>query len=236
MGWLDIGSWLDGLSGVSPAVIYLTIGALALLESAALVGLFVPGETAVLLGGVLAHEGRVNVVAMVFVVTIGATLGDSISYELGRVSRSWLPDSRLGRLIGRERLDTGTRYLERRGAKAIFFGRFVAIVRTGVPLLAGASRMRYRSFLLWNVLGALVWASLHVSLGYAAGASRDQFERVLHSASLVAIAVVIAAVAVHRRRVRKSSPADRPAPEHVRSHPCAEDRADRSSTPLRRAA
>jgi membrane-associated protein len=143
MSWFDIGAWLDGLGHLDPAVIYLVIGGLALLESAALVGLFVPGETAVLLGGVLAHEGSVNVVAMIAVVAIGAVIGDSISYEIGRRAGPWLAGSRLGRLLGEERLDAGRRYLQRRGAKAVFLGRFVAVVRTGVPLLAGVSRMRY---------------------------------------------------------------------------------------------
>jgi membrane protein DedA with SNARE-associated domain len=205
MSWLDIGSWLDGLGQLDPAVIYLVIGGLALLESAALVGLFVPGETAVLLGGVLAHEGHVNVVAMVLVVALGATLGDSISYEIGRKAGPWLGGSRLGRVLGADRLDAGARYLERRGAKAIFFGRFIAVVRTGVPLLAGVSRMRYRSFLSWNVLGAVLWAALHVSIGYGAGASRDKLESVMHSAGLVAIGVIVVVGVVHVLRTGRAA-------------------------------
>ena len=204
MSWFDIGAWLDGLGQLDPAVIYLVIGGLALLESAALVGLFVPGETAVLIGGVLAHEGHVNVAAMILVVAIGAILGDSISYEIGRRAGPWLNESKLGRVIGARRLDTGTRYLQRRGAKAVFFGRFLAVVRTGVPLLAGVSRMRYRAFLQWNVLGAVLWSLLHVSIGYGAGASRAQLESVLHSAGLVGLAVVAVLVLLHVRR-RKAS-------------------------------
>src|SRR3954451_16143786 len=105
MGWFNIGAWLDGLGGLDPKVIYLVIGGLALLESAALVGLFVPGESAVLLGGVLAHEGRVNVLVMIIVVAIGATAGDSISFEVGRhAPEAWFVDSKLARLLGPQRL------------------------------------------------------------------------------------------------------------------------------------
>src|SRR3954454_1826563 len=194
MTWLDITAWLDNLGHLHPAVILAVIGGLALLESAAFVGLLVPGEAAALLGGALAQQGHVNLGLMVVVVAVGATLGDSISYELGRHAGPWLMKSSLGHLIGEERFADGTQYLQRRGAKAVFFGRFVAVVRTGVPLLAGASRMRYRNFLAWNVAGAVLWAMLHVGLGYTAGASLDRFESALHSAGLAAAVLVLVAV------------------------------------------
>jgi len=203
MGWFEVSAWLDGLGGLNPVIIYVAIGGLALLESAAFVGLFVPGESAVLLGGVLAHEGNVNVVVMILVVALGATLGDSISFELGRrVPRRWLVDSKVAQLIGPQRLEAGRNYLARRGSSAIFFGRFVAVVRTGVPVLAGASPMRYRAFLTWNVLGAVLWAVLHVSLGYAAGASSEQLGRVIHSAGLVAVGAIVVIVVAAMRRPR----------------------------------
>jgi membrane protein DedA with SNARE-associated domain len=202
MTWLDITGWLDSLGRLHPSVILLIIGGLALLESAAFVGLFVPGETAVLLGGALAQQGHVNLAAMMFVVALGATVGDSISYELGRQAGPWLTTSKLGRIIGEERLDAGSDYLRRRGAKAIFFGRFIAVVRTGVPLLAGVSRMRYRSFLAWNVLGAVLWSVAHVLMGYAAGASMHKIESILNSAGLVALALVAGILVFHLRRRR----------------------------------
>jgi membrane protein DedA with SNARE-associated domain len=151
---------------------------------------------------VLAHEGHVNVFLMMLVVAVGAICGDSLSYEIGRKAGPWFSRSRLGRAFGEERIDTGTRYLQRRGAKAVFFGRFIAVVRTGVPLLAGVSRMRYRAFLMWNVLGAVLWSILHVSIGYAAGSSRGQLESGLHSAGFVGVGVVALIVVLHVRRFR----------------------------------
>jgi membrane protein DedA with SNARE-associated domain len=140
---------------------------------------------------------------MIAVVALGATLGDSISYEIGRRAGPWLRRAWIGRVLGEDRLDSGARYVQRRGAKAVFFGRFIAVARTGVPLFAGVSRMRYGAFLRWNVLGATLWAILHVSIGYGAGASRDRFESVLHSAGFVSIGVVVVIVAAtlvgHRR-------------------------------------
>ena len=94
MHWLDIGSWLNGVGDLDPTVIYLVIGGLALLESAAFIGLLVPGESAVLVGGALAAHGDVNVFVMMAAVAMGAALGDSFSYEVGRRSGPWLMGSR----------------------------------------------------------------------------------------------------------------------------------------------
>jgi membrane protein DedA with SNARE-associated domain len=192
-------------------VIYLVIGGLAFLESAALVGVLVPGETAVVIGGVMAHDGHVNVLVMIVVVALGAVLGDSFSYEMGRRAGPWIGRSWLGRMVGEQRIDAGARYLQRRGAKAVFFGRFVAVVRTGVPLFAGVSRMRYRTFLEWNVLGAVLWSALHVSIGYGAGASRAQLESVLHSAGLVGLGAIAVVALVHVRR-RRAPNCEQPMP------------------------
>jgi membrane protein DedA with SNARE-associated domain len=202
MHWLNFGTWLNGIGDLDPTVIYLVIGGLALLESAAFIGLLVPGESAVLVGGALAAHGDVNVFVMVAAVAVGAALGDSFSYELGRRSGTWLMGSRLGRAFGERRAEAGARYLERRGAKAVFFGRFIAVVRTGVPVLAGAARMPYRTFVLWNVTGAVLWSALHVSLGYAAGRSGGQLQSSISTAGAVAVVLVVAAVAVQLRRHR----------------------------------
>jgi membrane protein DedA with SNARE-associated domain len=213
MHWIDIGSWLDRLGDLDPTTIYLAIGALALLESAAFIGLLVPGESAVLVGGALAAHGDVNVFVLIAAVALGAALGDSFGYEIGRRSGPWLRGSRLGRALGPQRTEAGARYLERRGAKAVFFGRFVAVVRTGVPVLAGAARMPYRTFVLWNVTGAVLWSALHVSVGYAAGRSGGQLQSALSTAGLVAVAVVVAAAALQLHRHRHRHPRDRSATE-----------------------
>src|SRR3954468_21685704 len=117
MQWLDIGSWLNALGDLDPTVIYLVIGVLAFLESAAFVGLLVPGESAVLVGGALAAHGDVNVVAMVAIVAVAAALGDSFSYEVGRRCGPWLFGSRLGRAFGEDRLESGGRSPERPGGQ-----------------------------------------------------------------------------------------------------------------------
>ena len=87
---------------------------------------------------------------------------------------------------------------------------FLVENRSGVPILAGASPMRYRAFLTWNVFGAVVWSILHVSLGYAAGASGEQLGRVIHSAGLVAIGAIALLLVVAVRRSKAPTPDELP--------------------------
>jgi membrane protein DedA with SNARE-associated domain len=198
---VDVSSWFDELEKGDPTVILLVIGSLALLENAAFVGVLVPGEASVLLGGALAATGAVDIVALGAVVAVAATVGDSIGYSLGRTLGPRLDGSRVERLIGRHRLAAARTYMHDRGARAVFFGRFVAVVRTAVPFLAGAGRMPYRSFLAWNAIGALIWSVVHVGVGAAVGASLERAESTMSAMSVVLV-VVVAAVIVRQRHRR----------------------------------
>jgi membrane protein DedA with SNARE-associated domain len=199
LSWLDLGSRLDDLGHVDAWAILLVVGLLAFLENAALVGLVVPGEAAVLVGGALAQRGAVDVVPLWVVVFIGAVAGDSVGYTIGKRLMPWLATTRAVRFVGAERLQAATHYMHRRGPKAVFFGRFVALVRTLVPLLAGASRMSYRRFLTWNAAGAFIWSLAHVAAGYAAGASWRRLESTLSGVGLI-VALVVGVVVVKQLR------------------------------------
>jgi membrane protein DedA with SNARE-associated domain len=130
---------------------YLLLFIATMLESAAFLGLFVPGETLTVLAGVLVSAGLLGLPESMAVAAFGAAAGDSIGYELGRhFGRPWLLAH---------------------GGKTVLIARFVGILRALAPFIAGASRMPYRWFLLFNVLGAVLWAVSFVSLGYALGAS-----------------------------------------------------------------
>ena len=121
--------------------------------------------------------------------------------EIGRHLGQRIYDSRLGRVVGRERWTRARRFLRRRGATAVFFGRFIGVLRALVPAIAGDSRMPYPRFLLWNVAGALVWAPATVLAGYLAGPSYRALERWLGRGSLVLAAVVALGLFVwHVRR------------------------------------
>jgi membrane protein DedA with SNARE-associated domain len=189
-----IGALTSWLSGLASPWAYVVVGVLTLLEAAAFVGLVVPGETALLLGGVLAFQGRVSLLLMIAVAAAGAIIGDSVGYEIGRHVGPPLRRSRLGQRVGAERWARADRYLAAKGGRAVFFGRFVGILRALVPTIAGASRMPYRVFLPWNAAGGVIWAPCFVLAGYAAGSSYGLVERWVGRITL--FLVVLAAVAV----------------------------------------
>src|SRR5919201_3671078 len=168
----DLESVLTDLSDTLGTWTYLLVAALAFLETGAFVGLVAPGETAIVLGGVVAAEGKIELALIILVAWLAAALGDLASFLLGqRLGRRFLiaRGPRLG--VTAERLERVEGFFARHGAKAILIGRFVGIVRAVAPFLAGASRLRLRGFLPWSLLGTAAWASAFTLVGYAFHAS-----------------------------------------------------------------
>jgi len=185
---------------------YLLVFAGATLESAAFLGFIVPGETLVIVSGVLASLGIFDVTELIIVVAAGAIVGDNVSYHLGRrLGRAWL--LRHGGRVGlhESRLERVERVYERYGGPAVTFGRFVGFLRPLVPFVAGAARMPYARFLGFNLLACVAWAVVTVLLGYFVGESWELVERWIGRAGLVAVALValIAAFVWYRRRRRR---------------------------------
>jgi membrane-associated protein len=200
-----ITNWLAGLSG--PAV-YAVVAALVFCEDALFFGFVLPGETAVVLGGVAASQGHVSVYWLALAVVLAAIAGDSVGYELGH---HFGPAILATRPLRRHqnRVSNAQDFIRRRGPAAVFLGRFVAFFRAMMPALAGISRMHYRTFLLFNALGGLVWGVGFTLLGYLAGTAYAQVEHTVGRAlAIVLAAVVIAALAawhLRRRRARRST-------------------------------
>jgi undecaprenyl-diphosphatase len=191
-----IAGLLDRLAELASPWGYVLVGALALLEAAAMVGLVVPGEAALLVGGFLASQDKAELPLMMVVAAVGAIVGDSIGYEIGKHLGPSLRRSRVGRWVGDERWHRAEDYLNRHGGRAVFFGRFVGVLRAMVPTLAGLSGMPYRTFLPWNALGGLVWAPGFVLLGYVAGGSYHKVATWAGRASTVLLILVVLVVIV----------------------------------------
>jgi membrane protein DedA with SNARE-associated domain len=200
-----VSNLINVVAGMASPWGYVVVGLLAMLESAAFVGLVIPGETGLLVGGFLAYQGKASVLVMMAVAALGAIVGDSIGYEIGRAVGPSLKASRLGQKIGAERWQRAEQYVNRKGGAAVFVGRFVGVLRALVPTIAGLSGMRYRTFLAWNAAGKIIWGPLFVSLGYLAGSSFRRIERIAGGAGLALLGVVgvAAVVAVLRRRSQR---------------------------------
>ena len=191
------------LARVSGPVALLLIGALVFGETAIFLGFVIPGETAAVLGGVLASRGRVSLPLLIVVVVVAAVTGPLVGYEIGRHLGSRVIAARRMRTVAAG-LDRAQAVLRRRGGLAVLLGRFVAVLRALMPAVAGTTRMPYRTFLFYNVLGGIIWGVGYCLLGYAAGSAYAAIERTVGTGVAVAAAVVVVAAvvvwAVRRRR------------------------------------
>jgi len=164
-----MGQLAEGLLSLSGWAALSFLFLLPALEAPAFLGLVLPGELGLLLGGVLASQGRISLGAAVAVGVAGALAGDSAGYWIGRRWGPRVLSSGLGRRVGPARLHR-VESLLRGGGRALAVGRGTAGVRVVLPGLAGMLGLRYRTFALWTGAAAIVWAVAHVLLGYVAGA------------------------------------------------------------------
>jgi membrane protein DedA with SNARE-associated domain len=183
---------METLLEFSGATAYVGVGLLAMAESGLFVGLLVPGETAMILAGVLVARGHAELGWMVIAASAGAIIGDSISYEVGRRFGPRLATTRLGRRVGDQNWCQARDYVGARGGRAVFFGRFLGVLRALVPAVAGWAGMRYRAFLTFNIAGGLIWSTGTILLGVLAGRSWQLVETWVGRISLVGAGLVIA--------------------------------------------
>ena len=152
---------------------------LAFLETGAFVGFVAPGETAVIVGGLVAGQGEISLLVLIAIVWACAVRGDLTSFVLGRrLGRGWLLRHGERLKITEERLQQVEGFFERRGGATILVGRFIGFVRPLAPFLAGAARMPLRRFLPYDVLGAGAWTATFATLGYVFWQSFDKLTHV----------------------------------------------------------
>ena len=187
--------------------IYVVVFLVAFAEGGALLGLFLPGESSMLLAGVLVSQGRGSLAAVLALAVAGSVLGDSAGYWTGRLFGHRLRATRLGRRIGNERWARAEMFIRDRGKAAVAVGRFASFLRTLVPPLAGSSHMAYRDFVAFNAPAAAIWATLYVLLGSFAGDSWDAVARWSGLLGKLLFAAVVAGIValVAMRRLRQDS-------------------------------
>jgi len=166
----------------SVAAVFVLAGA----ETALLIGFLVPGEVAAILGGVIASRGHVPLAAMIAAAIAGAACGDSIGYFTGRKAGSGT--------FGKHRRKHWSRAKAflKRGGSAVLLGRFTPFLRTIMPAAAGAAKMPYRRFLLWDLAGVALWGAISTLAGYWGGRNA---ELLLHRAGLAGLALLVVVAA-----------------------------------------
>lgn len=175
---------------------YWTVFLGIMLENA---GIPLPGETVTLVGGFLAGSGELNYWLVMASATGGAILGDNFGYWIGYYG-GWSLLTRLGRFfrLQESQLVEVRNQFSKNAAKAVFLGRFIALLRIFAGPLAGLSQMPYRQFLLYNAAGAVTWAGVTVTVAYFAGqlVSIEQLLQWLAQLGVVAAVVVAGAIAI----------------------------------------
>ncbi|HEX9481682.1 MAG TPA: DedA family protein [Solirubrobacteraceae bacterium] len=164
----------------------------------------VPGETGLITAAVLASQGKLHIELVIPLAAAAAIVGDNIGYVIGRKGGRWILE-RPGR-FQRQRNDVlriGEPFFERHGPKAVFFGRFLLGLRVWASWLAGATRMPWRSFVLWNALGGIVWASAIGLIAYFLGHSASNAIQAFGIYGLIALLIAIVSFVVLHRRGRR---------------------------------
>jgi membrane protein DedA with SNARE-associated domain len=175
-------------------------------------GIPFPGETMLLLAAFYASvDHHLNIVLVIACAALGAILGDNFGYYIGRAGGHPFVE-RFGRyfFVKPRHLNYAERFFVRHGGKTVFFGRFVAILRIWAAFLAGMHHMHWRSFVVYNAAGGILWATLYGTLGYIAGrVFHDNFAEIEHLAQTlgwvtgsIIIAVVVIAVLIVRWRLK----------------------------------
>ena len=173
----------------------------AFAEAALFIGFILPGETALLIGGVLAHAGVWNVWVFLGAAIVGAIAGDSVGYEVGKHFGPRIKVNAFGRLVGEKRWRLAQAIFDRYHGGAIFFGRAQALLRALVPALAGMNNVPYRQFIKWNAAGGIVFSSIVVLLGYEFANSLETLEKYLRYWAIFFLAAVAVVIFLLKRKL-----------------------------------
>jgi membrane-associated protein len=193
------------LTELVKAIGYLGVTAIVFTESGLLIGFFLPGDSLLFTAGFLASQGTMNVWLLAGLAFVAAVGGDAVGYQIGhRVGRRLFdnPDSRF---FKRAYLIQSELFFQKHGGKAVFLARFLPIIRTFTPVVAGMGAMSYPRFFVFNVLGALGWAVGVTLAGYLLGNSIPGVDRYL--LPMIAVIILLSSLpsVVHILRERSKS-------------------------------
>ena len=160
-----------------------------------------PGETALLIGGVLAHAGVWNVWIFLGASIVAAITGDSVGYEIGKHLGPRIKENAFGRFVGEKRWKLAQAIFDRYHGGAIFFGRAQALLRALVPALAGMNKVPYYIFIKWNAAGGIVFSTVVVLLGYEFANSLATLEKYLRYWAIFFFAVVAFVIVILKRKL-----------------------------------
>jgi len=187
-----------------------TLGLFAIVfaESGLLVGFFLPGDSLLFTAGLLASKGALNLPVIMAGCALAAIAGDQVGYAIGRRAGPALfnrPDSRF---FQKKNVERAHAYFDKNGPKTVILARFIPVIRTFTPVVAGVGQMDYRRFVTFNVVGGTLWGAGVTLLGYTLGASVPSIDRYLLPVILLIVAVSFVPVFLELLKLRRQGEAD----------------------------
>ncbi len=187
--------------GWSYAILFLIV----FVETGIVIFPFLPGDSLLFASGAFAAMGAFNIALLLIVFFAAAVIGDTVNYHIGRkIGTSIPPNSWLGKVINQDKMKKAEDFFNKHGGKTIIIARFMPFIRTFAPFVAGASRMNYRYFFIYNVVGAVIWVVLCTMLGYLFGnipIIKNNFSTVIFI--IIFLSVLPAVIAYVKSRFKK---------------------------------
>jgi len=184
---------------------YAVLFAIVFIETGVVIFPFLPGDSLLFASGAFAARDAFNLGLLLIIFFVAAVLGDTLNYHIGKkVGTSIPPNSWLGKFINQEKMDKAEQFFNKHGGKTIVYARFMPFIRTFAPFVAGASRMNYRNFLYYNVLGAAIWVTVCTVAGYFFGnipVIKENFSTVI--ILIIFVSVLPSVIGIIRSRFAK---------------------------------
>ncbi|AMQ05631.1 MULTISPECIES: DedA family protein [Sporosarcina] len=184
---------------------YVLLFLIVFVETGLVIFPFLPGDSLLFASGALAAMGAFNIVLLLIVFFTAAVIGDTVNYQIGKkVGTAIKPNSLIGRVIDQEKMDKAEKFFNKHGGKTIVIARFMPFIRTFIPFVAGASRMNYRYFFIYNVVGAILWVGICTIAGYFFGnipIIKDNFSTVILLIIFVSVLPVV--ISFMKSRLKK---------------------------------
>jgi len=179
---------------------YLGLFAIVFAESGLFFGFFLPGDSLLITSGLLASQGYLNIVVLVFLLSIAAISGDSVGYWFGRKVGPRIFKKENSLLFNKKHLIEARKFYEKHGGKTIYLARFMPFIRTFAPIVAGVGKMHYPRFLFFNVTGGISWIFGISLLGYFLGSSFPEIDKYIIQAVAIIVFLSVLPGLIHQRK------------------------------------
>jgi membrane-associated protein len=214
----EILDWLlEAVSGINPIWRNLAAGVAIMLETSLFIGLIVPGDTIVLVASTGVSD-LPDFFTLIGFVLVGSLIGESIGFSIGRLFGKRIRGSKLGQRFGEHNWKRADIFVAKRGGPAVAISRFLPVLHSLVPVVAGATKMSYKTFISWTFGACLVWASTYVGIGYIAKASYQEVASNFKFGALIFAGIIALFIfIVHLAKKKISKAADAMIEEDLRS-------------------